>query len=117
MYKGYKDSYPFIPKKYTLKKFNVKPLYSNCQFELLSVNFLENEIGYFNITNPITINNNGKNKFFFIKNHKSNDNEVMGTIAFKFNTNTEKWKIDYVALKVVPNVLLSSKKVLTEKWM
>jgi hypothetical protein len=108
---------PVTCKKYSLKKFKVKPSGDNYFRLYLS----EEYIGYFNTSNSslITTKNNGRQKYFFIRksgNIKIGGTDVIGTIAFKFNDDNKRWKIDYVTLTEIPTQFKLKREVLIEKY-
>lgn len=95
-------------RKYTLNKFEVRP-YSETMFDLY---YSKQKIGWFSRkSDVITTSNSGKNQYIFLKDVK----QVIGTILFTFNDKTDKWKIGYVKLKIVPEKILSIRTVLFEK--
>lgn len=106
-----KSHYPFYiaHKKYVLNKFKIRPCSKG---EFLCLCYLEQKIGYFSrITDIVTTNCNGKNKYFFIK----HEDGVIGTISFEFNDKNKRWKIGYVKLTAMPEQFIFIRKVLFEK--
>lgn len=97
-------------RKYTLNKFEVKP-FSETMFD---VYYSKQKIGWFSRKSDIiTTSNSGKNQYIFLK----DGHQVIGTISFEFNIETDKWKIGYIKLRIVPDRILSIRKVLFEKFI